>query len=60
MENSLNDSKEAGIRIEDQKTKRNGGRTKSLNKGTPVGSKSFRPAQLFKVTEIKQLCYFST
>ena len=25
-----------------------------------VGSKSFRPNQLFKVTEIKQLCYFST
>ena len=25
-----------------------------------VGSKSFRPDQLFKVTEIKQLCYFST
>ena len=24
-----------------------------------VGSKSFRPNQLFKVTEIKQLCYFS-
>ena len=24
-----------------------------------VGSKSFRPDQLFKVTEIKQLCYFS-
>jgi hypothetical protein len=23
------------------------------------GSKSFRPHQLFKVTEIKQLCYFS-
>jgi hypothetical protein len=25
-----------------------------------VGSKSFRPDQLFKVTEIKQLSYFST
>ena len=25
-----------------------------------VGSKSFRPDQLFKVTEIKQHCYFST
>ena len=25
-----------------------------------VGSKSFRPDQLFKVTEIKQLCHFST
>ena len=25
-----------------------------------VGSKNFRPDQLFKVTEIKQLCYFST
>ena len=25
-----------------------------------LGSKSFRPDQLFKVTEIKQLCYFST
>ena len=25
-----------------------------------VGSKSFRPDQLFKVTEIQQLCYFST
>ena len=25
-----------------------------------VGSKSFRPDQLFKVTEIKQLGYFST
>ena len=25
-----------------------------------VGSKSFRPDQLFKVTEIKQLYYFST
>ena len=25
-----------------------------------VGSKSFRPDQLFKVPEIKQLCYFST
>jgi hypothetical protein len=25
-----------------------------------VGSKSFRPDHLFKVTEIKQLCYFST
>ena len=25
-----------------------------------VGSKSFRPDQLLKVTEIKQLCYFST
>ena len=25
-----------------------------------VGSKCFRPDQLFKVTEIKQLCYFST
>ena len=25
-----------------------------------VGSKSFRPDQLFKVTEIKQLCYFSS
>ena len=25
-----------------------------------VGSKSFRPDQLFNVTEIKQLCYFST
>ena len=25
-----------------------------------VGSKSSRPDQLFKVTEIKQLCYFST
>ena len=25
-----------------------------------VGSKSFRPDQLFKVTEIRQLCYFST
>ena len=25
-----------------------------------VGSKSFRPDQLSKVTEIKQLCYFST
>ena len=25
-----------------------------------VGSESFRPDQLFKVTEIKQLCYFST
>ena len=25
-----------------------------------VGSKSFLPDQLFKVTEIKQLCYFST
>ena len=25
-----------------------------------VGSKSFRPDQLFKVTEIKQLCYFPT
>ena len=23
------------------------------------GSRSFRPDQLFKVTEIKQLCYFS-
>ena len=25
-----------------------------------VGSKSFRPKQLFKVREIKQVCYFST
>ena len=25
-----------------------------------VGPKSFRPDQLFKVTEIKQFCYFST
>ena len=25
-----------------------------------VGSESFRPDQLFKVTEIRQLCYFST
>ena len=25
-----------------------------------VGSRSFRPDQLFRVTEIKQLCYFST
>ena len=25
-----------------------------------VGSKSFQPDQLFKVTEIKQFCYFST
>ena len=25
-----------------------------------VGSKSFRPDQPFKVTEIKQICYFST
>ena len=25
-----------------------------------VGSESFWPDQLFKVTEIKQLCYFST
>ena len=25
-----------------------------------VGPESFRPDQLFKVTEIKQLCYFST
>ena len=25
-----------------------------------VGSKIFRPDELFKVTEIKQLCYFST
>ena len=25
-----------------------------------VGSKSFRADQLFKVTEIKQICYFST
>ena len=25
-----------------------------------AGSKSFRPDQLFKVTEIKQLCCFST
>ena len=25
-----------------------------------VGSKSFRPDQLFKVTKIKQICYFST
>ena len=25
-----------------------------------VGSKSFRPDQRFKVTEIKQLCYVST
>ena len=25
-----------------------------------VGSKSFWPDQFFKVTEIKQLCYFST
>ena len=25
-----------------------------------VGSKIFRPDQLFKVTEIKQICYFST
>ena len=25
-----------------------------------VGSKSYRPDPLFKVTEIKQLCYFST
>ena len=25
-----------------------------------VGSKSFRPDKLFKVTKIKQLCYFST
>ena len=25
-----------------------------------VGSKSFRPDQLFKATEIKQICYFST
>ena len=25
-----------------------------------VGSISFRPDQLFKATEIKQLCYFST
>ena len=25
-----------------------------------LGSKSFRPDQLFKVTEIKKLCYFST
>ena len=25
-----------------------------------VGSKSFRPDKLFKVKEIKQLCYFST
>jgi hypothetical protein len=25
-----------------------------------VGSESFQPDQLFKVTEIKQLCYFST
>ena len=35
----------------------------SLLSGRPqyvVGSKSFRPDQLFKVTEIKQLCCFST
>ena len=25
-----------------------------------VGSKSFRPDQLLKLTEVKQLCYFST
>ena len=25
-----------------------------------VGSKRFRPDQLFKATEIKQICYFST
>ena len=25
-----------------------------------VGSKGFGPDQLFKVTEIKQFCYFST
>ena len=25
-----------------------------------VGFKSFRPDKLFKVTEIKQLCYFPT
>ena len=25
-----------------------------------IGSKSFRPDQVFKVTEMKQLCYFST
>ncbi len=27
---------------------------------THTGAKSFRPDQLFKATEIKQLCYFST
>ena len=27
---------------------------------TQQGPKSFRPDQLFKVTEIKQICYFST
>ena len=31
-----------------------------LGQAYVVGSKSFRPDQLFKVTEIKQLCYFST
>ena len=32
----------------------------NIRKKYVVGSKSFRPDQLFKVTEIKQLCYFST
>ena len=35
---------------------------KQEGKGQPTyegGSKSFQPDQLFKVTEIKQLCYFS-
>ena len=35
-----------------------GGRAKGIS--NVVWSKSFRPDQLFKVTEIKQLCYFST
>ena len=32
----------------------------AMEKQYVVGSKSFQPDQLFKVTEIKQLCYFST
>ena len=28
------------------------------DEGYVVGSKSFRPDQLFKVTEIKQICFF--
>ena len=33
---------------------------KNLHLMYVVGSKSFRPDQVLKVTEIKQICYFST
>ena len=32
----------------------------SAKRNYVVGSKSFRTDELFKVTEIKQICYFST